>query len=68
MAEVSLHDDLVALFTGKMKTALTTGDTINMPDWIDDMAAWIVMLAQNIPQGEQARLIVSLRRVPPCEV
>jgi len=44
MPEVSLFADLDALFIEKMKTALTTGDTINMPDWIDDMAAWIVLL------------------------
>jgi hypothetical protein len=57
MAEVELNDDLEALFTEKMQTALTTGDTINMPDWIDDMAAWIVELAQGIPRHEQMKLI-----------
>jgi hypothetical protein len=31
VAEVDLYDDLEALFTEKMKTVLTTGDTINMP-------------------------------------
>jgi hypothetical protein len=57
MSEVDLYEDLEALFTEKMKKALTTGDTINMPDWIDDMAAWIVQLAQGIPPLEQATLI-----------
>lgn len=57
MAVVRIYEELDALFTEKMKNALLTGDTINMPDWIDHMALWIVTLSKSVEEKERSGLI-----------
>jgi hypothetical protein len=54
---IRLYDDLDALFVEKMKTALLTGDEINMPDWIDDMAAWIAQWISDAPKEHQQGML-----------
>jgi hypothetical protein len=53
---VRLYDDLDRFFVDKMQKALLTGDIVNMPDWVDDMAAWIAQWISDMPQEEQDRL------------
>ena len=54
---IRLYEDLDALFTKKMQLSLLTGEKINMPDWIDDMAAWIAEWIGDVPQNERARML-----------
>jgi hypothetical protein len=53
---VRIFDGLDAFFTEQMKKALLTDDIINMPDWIDDMANWMVQLMQSVPKEKRAGL------------
>ena len=57
MARVRIYEDLDHLFSEKMKQVLLSQDDINMPDWIDDMASWIVTLSESVLDYERPGLI-----------
>jgi hypothetical protein len=52
-----LHTAINELVEQRLKQVLRTGETINLPDWVDDFAASFAdMIVQGAPEEEQLEL------------
>jgi len=55
---VSLYDDVNNVVVAHLKTALASGDTINVPDWVSElMQAVADVILHAAPTNEQPALI-----------
>ena len=57
MSEVSLRDAINELVITRLKLVLLTGEKINLPDWVSDMAASMADMILQQPEEEQRRLV-----------
>jgi hypothetical protein len=53
-----LYEDVNNIVIARLKNTLTTGEVINLPDWVSELAECLVdMIVCGAPAQEQAKLI-----------
>jgi hypothetical protein len=57
MSEVNLRDAINDLVITRLKLVMLTGEMINLPDWVSDMAASMADMILQQPEEEQRRLM-----------
>ena len=57
MADTSLYDDINNLIVERLKMTLLTGEKVNLPDWVSDMAQCMADMILQQPEREQLKLI-----------
>jgi hypothetical protein len=52
MPAMTLYEEVENVLTNRLKNALRTGETVNAPDWVSDLAVCLA-LAVTLPENEE---------------